>query len=112
MSIIYIYLGVLHFTNTDFYYAYMPNFIPFHKEMILLSGVAEILLGFLILFKKVRIYALWGIILMLVTFMLVHFNMLIPQNSLGNPLYLLIIRILIQFFLIYCCWFYIKQPKL
>ena len=111
MSIIYIYLGVLHFTNTDFYYAYMPNFIPFHKEMILLSGVAEIVLGFLILFKKARIYALWGIILMLVTFMLVHFNMLIPQNSLGNPLYLLIIRILIQFFLIYCCWFYIKQPK-
>ena len=38
----------------------MPNFIPFHKEMILLSGVAEIVLGFLLLFKKARIYALWG----------------------------------------------------
>lgn len=112
MSIVYISLGVLHFTNTDFYYPYMPSFIPFHKEMIFLSGVAEVVLGILIIFKKVRNYALWGIILMLVTFMLVHFNMLIPENSLGNPLYLLITRILIQFLLIYCCWFYIKQPKL
>ena len=82
------------------------------EHWVVVSGVAEIVLGFLLLFKKARIYALWGIILMLVIFMLVHFNMLNPQNSLGNPLYLLIIRILIQFFLIYCCWFYIKQPKL
>ena len=112
MSIIYIYLGVLHFTNTDFYYDYMPNFIPLHKEMILVSGASEIFLGFSLFFFKVRKYALWGLISMLTVFMIVHFNMLIPQNNLGNPIYLLVIRIIIQFVLIYCCWFYIKNPKL
>jgi len=112
MGIIYIYLGVLHFTNTDFYFPYMPNFIPFHKEMILISGLLEILLGFSLFFDKIRKYALWGLILMLIVFMTVHLNMLLPQNNLGNSIYLLVLRILIQFFLIYCCWFYIKNPKL
>lgn len=112
MGIIYIYLGVLHFTNIDFYYDYMPNFIPLHKEMILVSGASEILLGFSLFFFKVRKYALWGLISMLTVFMIVHFNMLIPQNNLGNPIYLLVLRIIIQFVLIYCCWFYIKNPKL
>ena len=112
MGIIYIYLGVLHFTNTDFYFPYMPNFIPFHKEMILFSGLLEILLGFSLFFDKIRKYALWGFILMLIVFMTVHLNMLLPQNNLGNSIYLLVLRILIQFFLIYCCWFYIKNPKL
>jgi len=112
MGIIYIYLGVLHFTNTDFYFPYMPNFIPFHKEMILFSGLVEILLGFSLFFDKIRKYALWGLILMLIVFMTVHLNMLLPQNNLGNSIYLLLLRILIQFFLIYCCWFYIKNPKL
>ncbi len=112
MGIIYIYLGVLHFTNTDFYFPYMPNFIPFHKEMILFSGLLEILLGFSLFFDKIRKYALWGLILMLIVFMTVHLNMLLPQNNLGNSIYLLVLRILIQFFLIYCCWFYIKNPKL
>ena len=112
MGIIYIYLGVLHFTNTDFYFPYMPNFIPFHKEMILFSGLLEILLGFSLFFDKIRKHALWGLILMLIVFMTVHLNMLLPQNNLGNSIYLLLLRILIQFFLIYCCWFYIKNPKL
>ena len=112
MGIIYIYLGVLHFTNTDFYFPYMPNFIPFHKEMILISGLLEILLGFSLFFVKIRKYALWGLILMLIVFMTVHLNMLLPQNNLGNSMYLLVLRILIQFVLIYCCWFYIKNPKL
>jgi len=30
--------------------------------------------------------------------------MLIPENSLGNPTYLLLIRIVIQFGLIYWAW--------
>ena len=40
MGIIYIYLGILHFTNTDFYFPYMPDFLPYHWELIIASGVA------------------------------------------------------------------------
>ena len=108
MGIIYIYLGILHFTNTDFYFPYMPNFLPFHWELIIASGVAEVILGIGLFFEKYRNLCLWGIILMLSVFFLVHFNMLIPENSLGNPLYLLLFRIFLQFGLIYWAWKNIK----
>ena len=108
MGIIYIYLGILHFTNTDFYFPYMPKYLPYHWELIIASGIAEIVLGIGVFSEKYRNYSLWGIIIMLVIFMSVHFNMLIPEYSLGNPLYLLILRIFLQFGLIYWAWKNIK----
>jgi uncharacterized membrane protein len=82
----------------------MPKFLPWHFELIIASGVTEILLGLGVFFKKFRKISLIGIILMLTIFLIVHFNMLIPENSLGNPTYLLLIRIVIQFGLIYWAW--------
>ena len=108
MGIIYLYLGILHFTNTEFYYPYMPKFLPFHWELIIASGIAEIILGIGVLFERSRNYSLWGIILMLVAFLPVHINMLVPENSLGNSLSVLIFRIFIQFVLIYWAWKNIK----
>ncbi len=108
MGIIYISLGILHFTNTDFYFPYMPKYLPYHWELIISSGMVEIILGIGVFFEKYRKYSLWGIILMLIIFMSVHFNMLIPKYSLGNPLYLLIFRIFLQFGLIYWAWKNIK----
>ena len=43
-------------------------------------------------------------ILILILFMSVHLNMLIPENSLGYSYSLLIIRALFQFVLIYWAW--------
>ena len=108
MGIIYIYLGILHFTNTDFYFPYMPDFLPYHWELIIASGVAEIVLGLGVFFKKYRNYSVWGIILILIVFLSVHFNMLIPENSLGNHISLLILRVFVQFGLIYWAWKNIK----
>ena len=108
MGIIYIYLGILHFTNTDFYFPYMPEFLPYHWELIIASGIVEIILGVGVFFNKYRNYSLWGIILMLIIFLTVHFNMLIPENSIGNATSLLILRVFVQFGLIYWAWENIK----
>ena len=108
MGIIYIYLGILHFTNTDFYFPYMPEFLPYHWELIIASGILEIILGVGVFFNKYRNSSLWGIILMLIIFLTVHFNMLIPENSIGNTNSLLILRVFVQFGLIYWAWKNIK----
>lgn len=108
MGIIYIYLGILHFTNTDFYFPYMPEFLPYHWELIIASGIVEIILGVGVFFNKYRNSSLWGIILMLIIFLTVHFNMLIPENSIGNATSLLILRVFVQFGLIYWAWKNIK----
>ena len=108
MGIICAILGILHFTNTGFYRPLMPKFMPAHDLLIYLSGVAEIILGIGVLFPQSRNLALWGIILMLIVFLIVHINMLFPSNRLGVPLWVLSLRIPLQFVLIYWAYMNIK----
>ena len=96
--------GIFHFMFTESYLPIMPDFLPFHWELILISGVLEFLFGIGVIFEKYRNIALSGIIVILILFMSVHLNMLIPENSLGYSYSLLIIRALFQFVLIYWAW--------
>jgi len=82
----------------------MPKFLPAHDLLIYLSGIAEIILGVGVLFPQTRSLALWGIIAMLLVFLLVHVNMLFPPNGLGISPWILWLRIPLQFLLIY--WAY------
>ena len=66
MSIFYIRIGILHFTNPHFFLNIMPPYLPFHLELVYLSGVLEVFFGFLLLLKKYRFYAGWGLILLLI----------------------------------------------
>ena len=109
MGIMYSVLGVLHFTNTQFYRPLMPKFLPAHDFLIYLSGIAEIVLGIGIFFIPSRSYALWGIIVLLAIFLIVHVNMLFPENQLGIQPWKLWLRIPIQFILMY--WAYVNLPQ-
>src|SRR6056300_841532 len=106
MGVLYTVLGILHFTNTGFYRPFMPKFLPTHDFLIYLSGIAEILLGIGVLLPQTRTFALWGVIAMLLLFLIVHTNMLFPSNSLGISLWIRSLRIPLQFLLIY--WAYIN----
>lgn len=104
ISFFYILNGIFHFMFTESYLPIMPDFLPFHWELILISGVLEFLFGIGVIFEKYRNIALSGIIIILILFMSVHLNMLIPENSLVYSYSLLIIRALFQFVLIYWAW--------
>ncbi len=63
---LYILIGITHFTNADFFKIIMPDYIPFHYFFIYASGLFEIIFGFMIFFKKYRLYGSWGIIFLLI----------------------------------------------
>ena len=42
MAAFYVYGGINHFLNPDFYLAIMPPYIPAHGAMVALSGVASL----------------------------------------------------------------------
>ena len=66
MSLLYVTVGVKHFTNPDFFVSIVPPIIDYKKEAVLISGFFEVILGVLLLFKKTRKLAAWGIILLLI----------------------------------------------
>jgi uncharacterized membrane protein len=58
--------GVNHFLATGFYLRMMPAYLPWHLELVYISGVAEIALGILMLLPKTSTLAAWGLIALLI----------------------------------------------
>ena len=66
MSLLYVIVGIKHFTNTEFFIAIVPPIINWKAEAVLISGVVEVMLGVLLLFKHTRKLAAWGLIFLLI----------------------------------------------
>lgn len=79
MSSAYIYVGIRHFIDPDFFLAIMPDYLPFHKEAVYVSGIFEILLGGMLLFPKSRKVAGWGLIFLLIA--VFPANIYLAQNE-------------------------------
>ncbi|HBN74729.1 MAG TPA: DoxX family protein [Planctomycetaceae bacterium] len=61
-----IFAGTMHFANTAFFLKIMPPYLPLHKELVLLSGAFEIVLGVLLLIQRFSRLAAWGIMGLLI----------------------------------------------
>lgn len=108
MAAMYILAGLMHFIKPKMYMGIMPRYLPSHKMLVYLSGLAEIIIGIGLCFAVTKKLAIYGIILMLVVFLLVHFYMLSDEKaSAGIPKWILILRIPLQFFLMYWAYFYL-----
>lgn len=46
--------GILHFIKPKFYLKIMPGYLPSHELLVLLSGIAEIVCGALLLFPATQ----------------------------------------------------------
>ena len=67
MSIFYINVGIKHFIDSDWFLYIIPPYLNFiGLELVYISGIFEILLGFLLLFPKYRKLSAYGIILLLI----------------------------------------------
>lgn len=109
MAGIYITAGIFHFLKPKMYLRIMPRFLPEPKTLVYLSGMAEIVLGLTLIFPETKNIAVYGIILMLLVFLLVHFYMLSsPKAGAGFPRWALFLRIPLQFVLIWWAWFYLR----
>lgn len=67
-GVFFIVAGLNHFRDEAFYLKLMPDYIPlqWHRPAVLVSGVAEVLLGALLLVPQTTRLAAWGLIALLV----------------------------------------------
>lgn len=65
MALFYVLAGSNHFYNPPFYLNMMPPYLPWHLELVYISGIAEIALGILLVPKATRKFAAWSLILLL-----------------------------------------------
>ena len=67
LAIFMIVAGIMHFANPAFFLKIMPPYLPLHKELVLVSGVFEFLLGVLLLVPNCSRMAAWGIVALLIS---------------------------------------------
>ncbi|WP_445737812.1 DoxX family protein [Mariniflexile sp.] len=109
MALLYVLAGINHFIKPKIYLRIMPNYLPNHKLLVVLSGIMEILLGVALCFPQTKNISILLIIGMLTVFLSVHFFMLTNKKaSSGLPKWLLVLRIAIQFLLMYWAYSYLK----
>lgn len=107
IGVLFVLAGMNHFRKPKLYERIMPPYIPAHSAMVMLSGVAEMILGFMIMNKNTQAEAAWGIIIMLIAFLPIHIYMLQNEKAaMKLPKWALILRLPLQFGLMYWAYLY------
>ena len=86
-------VGLLHFTHTSVFELMMPTYLPWHRELVLLSGLFEILGGGGLMVPFARRFSAWGLLALLVAVFPANVHMAmhtvflpiewLPQSELG-----------------------------
>jgi uncharacterized membrane protein len=99
--------GINHFVSPDFYLSIMPPYLPWHRELVFLSGVCEVVLGVLVLIPRCTALAAWGIIALLIAVFPANIHMAVhPEQYPDIRPWLLWLRLPLQgVFIAWAYWF-------
>jgi uncharacterized membrane protein len=87
LAALMLFAGTMHFVNPGFFTNIMPPYLPFHLELVYLSGVIELVLGVFLLIPKTSHMAAWGVIALLIAVFPANIYLYQHQELLpGSPL--------------------------
>lgn len=110
MGALYVVAGVGHFVATRAYVHIMPDYLPAHRELVLLSGAAEMAGGLGVLFPATQRAAAWGLVVLLVAVMPANVWMVQhPERWPGVPVWALWARLPLQLPLLWWAWRYTRE---
>jgi len=109
MSSFYIMVGLSHFKNPKWYLQIIPPVLPLKLELVYLSGIFEIILGLLLLFKNTRPLAGWGLIILLIAVYPANIYLAITNGeAMGTSSLVAWGRLPIQFIFIFLAYWHIE----
>jgi uncharacterized membrane protein len=85
MAAFYAFAGINHFRAPEFYLPIMPPWLPWHEELVFLSGVAELVIGIGLLIPRTRVLAAWGAIALLIAVFPANLHMAFADVPVGDP---------------------------
>ena len=101
LGLTFIAAGINHFRRPNMYAAIMPDYLPWRRSLVALSGYAEIALGVLALFPRWKLPARWGLTALLVAIFPANLHMAVhPERYSQIPAWLLWLRLPMQGLLI------------
>lgn len=106
-GILFALAGANHFAHTDFYVGIMPPYLPWHTALVYVSGLCEMALGVMLLFRCSELLAAWGMMALIVAVTPANVQMAIhPELYPGYSPAALWVRLALQAVLIaWAYWF-------
>jgi uncharacterized membrane protein len=105
LSLFFTYAGIDHLVSPDFYVGIMPPRIPWHLELVYLSGVFEIMGGVGVLIPRFRALAGAGLVALLIAVYPANLHMAFNPHLFPNiPVAALYLRLALQFLAFYWAW--------
>lgn len=109
LAFILILAGIMHFAKPYFFTKIMPDYIPFHLQLVYLSGLVEILCGVLLFFPATQTFGAWLSIALFVAVFPANIEMTREFYVMHHKyLWLAILRLPLQIGLIYWAYQYVK----
>ncbi len=84
LGIAFAWVGIQHFTDPEPFVGIMPPYLPWHLELVYLSGVFEILGGIGLLIPVTRRFSAWGLLALLVAVYPANIHMLVNEVYFGD----------------------------
>jgi uncharacterized membrane protein len=110
MAALYVLAGLNHFRSPRTYIRIMPHYLPWHLQLVYISGVCEVIFGLMLLHPVTRVYGAWLIILLLIAVFPANIQMAVDFYHKKNPyLWLALLRLPMQLLLIWWAWLYTKR---
>lgn len=110
MAVAYMVAGLNHFWHPETYHKIIPLWVHWPGAVNNISGLLEIILGFLLLPSGSRNMAAWGLILLLIIIFPANIQMAVNYKKANHPsLWLAILRLPLQVLLIWWAYSYTKQ---
>ena len=111
LAILMVGAGVMHFVNPAFFLKIMPPYLPYHKELVLVSGICELLLGILLLAPAYSRWAAWGIVALLVAVFPANLHVFQHQELIPAPPLVHLLRLPLQGVFILWAYWYTRPVK-
>jgi uncharacterized membrane protein len=105
-ALLFILGGIAHFVRPEFYMKIMPPYLPLHRELVLLSGVIEVVLGILLLIPTTSVIAAWGLVALLIAVFPANIHGYMHQELIPAPAWLHLLRLPLQGVLILWAYAY------
>ena len=107
-------VGSAHFMFTRYFVAIMPPYLPWHEELVYLSGAIEIGLGVLLLPERTRSLAAWSLMALYVAVFPANLQMALAPVSFDGvsvPPLLAWLRLPLQLVLLYWAYQYTARAR-
>ena len=105
LSLFFTYAGIDHLISPDFYVSIMPPWMPWHLELVYISGVFEIMGGVGVLIPRFRAIAGAGLVALLIAVYPANLHMAYNPHLFPTiPLAALYVRLALQFLAFYWAW--------